>query len=89
MPESYKILPPDAQIVGYGEWIFLDEAETPIDNLSFDVFMGYEAKTKSISHARNIVYLYKDLTEYYKTKYPEANVETVVISYILSTESLK
>ena len=63
MPKSYKILPPDAQIVGYGEWTFLDEAEPPIDNLSFDVFMGYEAKTKSISHARNIVYLYKDLTE--------------------------
>ena len=88
MPESYKILPPDAQIVGYGEWIFLDEAENLIDNLSFDVFMGYEAKTKSISHAQNTVYLYKDLTEYYKTKYPEANVETVVISYTLSAESL-
>ncbi len=89
MPESYEILPPDAQIVGYGEWIFLDAVENPIDNLSFDVFMGYETKTKSISHARNTVYLYKDLTEYYKTKYPEANVKTVVISYILSTESLK
>ena len=24
MPESYKILPPDAQIAGYGEWAFLD-----------------------------------------------------------------
>ena len=89
MPESYKLLPPEAQIVGYGEWTFLDESGTAIDNLLFDVFMGYETKTKSISHARNTVYLYKDLTEYYKTKYPEANVKTVVISYMVSAESLK
>ena len=89
MPESYKILPPDAQIAGYGEWTFLDEAENPIDNLSFDVFMGYAARTKSISNARNTIYLYKDLTEHYKTKYQEANVKTVVISYMVSAESLK
>lgn len=88
MPESYKILPPDAQIVGYGEWIFLDEAETPIDNLSFDVFMGYATQTKDVDRTPSAIYLYKDLTEHYKTKYPEANVGTVVISYTLSAESL-
>lgn len=87
MPESYKILPPDAQIVGYGEWIFLDEAETPIDNLSFDVFMGYATQTKDVDRTPSAIYLYKDLTEYYKTKYPEANVKTVVISYMVSGES--
>lgn len=88
MPESYKILPLDARIVGYGEWTFLDEAENPIDNLSFDVFMGYAAKTKSYMPGPDTIYLYKDLTEHYKTKYPEANVGTVVISYTLSAESL-
>ena len=88
MPESYKILPPDARIVGYGEWTFLDEAENPIDNLSFDVFMGYATQTKDVDRTPRAIYLYKDLTEYYKTKYPEANVETVVISYMLSAESL-
>lgn len=88
MPESYKILPPDARIVGYGEWTFLDEAENPIDNLSFDVFMGYATQTKDVDRTPSAIYLYKDLTEYYKTKYPEANVETVVISYMLSAESL-
>ena len=88
MPESYKVLPPDAQIVGYGEWTFLDEAENSIDNLSFDVFMGYATQTKDVDRTPRAIYLYKDLTEYYKTKYPEANVETVVISYMLSAESL-
>ena len=88
MPESYKILPLDARIVGDGEATFLDEAENPIDNLSFDVFMGYAAKTKSDMPGPDTIYLYKDLTEHYKTKYPEANVGTVVISYTLSAESL-
>ena len=47
MPESYKNLPPEAQIVGYGEWIFLDEALDAIDNFSFDVFIGYATGSKS------------------------------------------
>ena len=81
MPESYKLLPPEAQIVGYGEWTFLDEAGIAIDNLSFDVFMGYAAQAKDINRKPTVVYLYKDLTEYYRTKYPEAGVKTVVASY--------
>ena len=81
MPESYKTLLPDARIAGYGEWTFLDEAGKPIDNLSFDVFIGYTTNTKSAPPAPNTIYLYKDLTEYYQTKYPGANVKTVVISY--------
>lgn len=87
MPESYKTLPPDAQIAGYGEWTFSDEAENPIDNLSFDVFIGYAARTKDIDRTPTAIYLYKDLTEYYRTKYPEAGVKTVVVSYGLSPNS--
>ena len=83
MPESYQILPPDAQIIGYGEWTFLDEAEKPIDNLSFDVFMGYAAQTKDYLPSPDIIYLYKDLTEYFQTNYPEVGVKTVVVSYEL------
>lgn len=81
MPESYKLLPPETQIVGYGEWTFLDETGIAIDNLSFDVFMGYAAQAKDIDRKPTVVYLYKDLTEYYRAKYPEAGVKTVVISY--------
>lgn len=81
MPESYKLLPPEAQIVSYGEWTFLDEAGIAIDNLSFDVFMGYATQAKDIDRTPTAIYLYKDLTEYYRTKYPEAGVKTVVVSY--------
>lgn len=84
MPESYKLLPPEAQIVGYGEWTFLDEAGTAIDNLSFDVFIGYAAQTKDVDRTPTAIYLYKDLTAYYQTKYPEASIKTVVVSYKVS-----
>ena len=81
MPESYKNLPPEAQIVGYGEWIFLDEALDAIDNFSFDVFIGYATVSKSDRPPVDTIYLYKDLTEHYQTEYPDAGVKTVVISY--------
>ena len=87
MPESYKLLPLEANIVGYGEWTFLDESGTTIDNFSFDVFMGYANKTKSDMPVANTIYLYKDLTEYYQTKYSEADVKTVVVSYKVSSDS--
>ena len=81
MPESYKSLPPEAQIVGSGEWIFLDEALDAIDNFSFDVFIGYATNAKSDRPSADTIYLYKDQTEHYQTEYPDAGVKTVVISY--------
>lgn len=89
MPESYRMLPPDGQIAGYGEWTFLDEAENPIDNLSFDTMIVYATKTRSLGYGypRSTIYLYKDLTEYYRTEYPEAGVKMVVISYFVSAFS--
>lgn len=81
MPESYKLLPPEAQIVGYGEWSFLDETGNTIDNLSFDVFMGYATQVKDVDRTPTAIYLYKDLTAHYQTKYPNAGVKTIVISY--------
>ena len=84
MPESYQLLPPETQIAGYGEWTFLDEAGNAIDNLSFDIFIGYAAQVKDVDRTPTAVYLYKDLTAHYQTKYPDAGVETVVISYKVS-----
>ena len=81
MPDSYKLLPPDARVVGYGEWTFSDEAGNAVGNLSFDVFTGYATKTKSVGLSPYIVFLYKDLTGHYRTEYPEAGVKTVVVSY--------
>lgn len=84
MPESYKLLPPEGRIVAGGnEWTFLDESEHPVNPLTFDVFIGYTALTKSAGPTPNTFFLYKDLSQFYQSKYPDAGVKTVVISYTL------
>ena len=84
MPESYKLLPPEGRIVGDGmEWTFLDESENPVNPLIFDVFIGYAALTKSTGPTPDTFFLYKDLTQFYQSKYPNAGVKTVVVSYAL------
>lgn len=82
MPESYKLLPLEGHVNGsMMGWSFLDEEGNETNYPSFDVFVGRTTKSKSFNPAPNTVYLYKDLTEYYKNKYPEAGVKTVVVSY--------
>lgn len=81
-PESYKLLPLQ-EMVGFMEWTFLDESENATDYPTFDVFFAPLSRTKSIDKTPNFVYLYKDLTEQYKTQYPEAGVKTVVVSYAI------
>ena len=84
MPESYKLLPPEGRIVAGGnEWTFLDESEHPVNPLTFDVFIGYTALTKSTGSTPNTFFLYKDLSQFYQSKYPDAGVKTVVASYTL------
>lgn len=60
---------------------FLDEQGKETGYPSFDVFITRSAKSKNVDLTPNVVYLYKDLTEYYKNKYPQAGVKTVVVSY--------
>ena len=82
LPESYKLLSPEGNVEGFiGGWSFLDEEGNETSYPSFDVFVGHSAKSKSFNLAPNTVYLYKDFTEHYKNKYPEAGVKTVVVSY--------
>lgn len=81
MPESYQLLPPNGRIVGGGEWLFYNTTEDENAFLSFDVFMGYAPKSREYLPSPNIFYLYKDLTQHYQAKYPEAGVRTVVVSY--------
>ncbi len=83
MPESYKLLPPDGTVASGGEWTFLDESGNTTNYPSFDVFIVRPTKTKSIDRTPYVVYLYKDLTQHYQDKYPEAGVKTVVVSYRL------
>ncbi len=81
MPESYKLLPPDRRMISTMEWTLLDESGNTTDYPPFDVFMGYSSKNRSAMPACNMLCFYKDLTQYYQDKYPEAKVEAVVISY--------
>ena len=84
MPESYKLLPPEGNVFGYGKWTFSDEQGNETNYLSFDVFMGRSAKSRNVDLTPDVAYLYKDLSEYYKNKYPQAGVKTVVVSYAVS-----
>lgn len=81
LPESYKLLSPEGNVEGFIGWSFLDEEGNETNYPSFDVFIDHSAKSKSFNLAPNTVYLYKDFTEHYKNKYPEAGVKTVVVSY--------
>lgn len=80
-PESYKNLMPEQQIVSFGQYDFVtkDAPEEPI--MQYDVMISRQFPTKSISRETYILWLYKDLTAYYQSKYPEANVKTVAIRY--------
>lgn len=84
MPESYKLLPLEGNVYGFMGWLFLDEEGNETNYPSFDVFVGRTTKSKSFNPAPNTVYLYKDLTEHYKNKYPEAGVKAIVISYTIT-----
>lgn len=71
-PDSYKLLPPERQVTDSMEWTFLSDENA----YTFDTFI-----------IRNGLYyqfaFYKDLTEHYRNKYPEAGVRTVVVAYTL------
>ena len=84
MPESYKLLAPEGNIYGFMGWSFLDEEGNETNYPSFDVFVGRTAKSKSVDLTPNTVCLYKDLTEYYKNKYPQAAIKAVVVSYTVT-----
>lgn len=43
----------------------------------------YFCNNKSVAQQDVDMWLYKDLTAYYRSKYPEANVKAVVIRYVI------
>ena len=83
MPESYKLLPWEGNVYGFMGWQFLDEEGNETNYPSFDVFASRSTKSRPFNPAPNTVCLYKDLTEYYKNKYPETGVKAVVVSYTI------
>ena len=73
-------MPPEGQVQAFMEWSFLDEEGNAKNYPSFDVFLGCSTESKSAVTTPDL-YFYKDLTEYYKGKYPDGGVKAVVVSY--------
>ena len=92
MPEIYRIFPPDdpGSIRGYGRLEFMELGDDDNSLMQFDIFFAPSARSKAdqpIPHSFRL-WLYKDLTEEYKKKYPEAGVEAVVIRYCVDDNYL-
>ncbi len=97
-PESYLSLPPSGSVTGSMEWTFIYTSGGNRNELSYDVFITAPAlkstSDKSVAvkstPAMNMLparyynaSLYKDVTDYYALKYPDAGVRTVVYSLAL------
>lgn len=83
-PESYKLLPPEYPVVGHGQLDFVKGADPEKIMMQYDVFLGHQPQSKSVDpQTINIIWLYKDLTAYYQSKFPEASVNAVAIRYTI------
>ena len=82
-PESYKLLPPESQVLGHGQFDFVTNAAPDEPVMQYDVFICRQSLSKSVAPQKFDIWLYKDLTAYYQTKYPEANVNAAVIRYVI------
>lgn len=76
-PNSYKLITPEKQIITQSGWKFVFEDEI----IEYDVFFE-EYGVQIVLSARP--WLYKDLTEYYKSKYPGSGVRGVLCVQILT-----
>ena len=81
-PESYKNLKPEGAIIGTMEWTFIigNNPENEENAIKFDVFICNPSKSKSAGPTP-VPYFYKDFTQYYQEKYPEAGVKAVAVSH--------
>lgn len=82
LPESYKNLKPEGTIAGTMEWTFIigNNPEKEENAIKYDVFICNPSKSKSAGPAP-VPYFYKDFTQYYQEKYPEAGVRVVAVRY--------
>ena len=92
MPEIYRIFPPDdaGSIRGYGRLEFMELGDDDNSLMQFDIFFAPSARSKAdypIPHSFRL-WLYKDLTEEYQKKYPDAGVEAVIIHYCVESSYL-
>lgn len=83
LPASYKLLPPNEQIVTYVKWTLIFQSG------SEKIICPYDAIITQIAGSYfNRLWFYEDLTEYYQTKYPDAGVKGVVRVQRLSYNNL-
>lgn len=82
-PESYKLLPPESKVAGYGEFNFVTGDDMEDSVMQYDVFISAQNRSRDVAPQNVDIWLYKDLTAYYQNKYPEANVKAVVIRYMV------
>ena len=92
MPEIYRIFPPDdpGSIRGYGRLEFIEQGDNDNSLMQFDIFFAPSARSKAdqpIPHSFRL-WLYKDLTEEYKEKYPDAGVKAVIVRYCVEDNYL-
>lgn len=82
-PEIYKLLPPESKVSGYGEFNFVTGDDIEDSVMQYDAFIYARNRSRDYAPApQNVdIWLYKDLTAYYQSKSPEANVKAVVIRY--------
>jgi len=82
-PETYKLLMPEEQVLGYEQFDFVTNTTPEEHIMQYDVYICRRFLSKSVAPQSNDIWLYKDLTTYYQSKYPEANIKAVVIRYIV------
>ena len=84
-PESYTgVMPQDYQMVTSGQLDFMTESSLIEPVMSYDVWISRQFPTKSNDGEKYLLWLFKDLTAYYQSKFPEANVRAVAICYTMS-----
>lgn len=76
-PDSYKLLPLKG-VHGCQRWAFMDNNDR--EQVVFDAFISTESISRSPAFVNLTPWLYKDVTDVYKAKYPDAGVKTVVYS---------
>ena len=78
-PESYKLLPPYGQVVGALRYNIVFGED---NNLVYDMILSTKRIVSTYtSPPEQPNFFYEDLTDYYKTKYPDAGVKGVVRSH--------
>ncbi len=82
-PDTYKLLPPESNVFGHGEFYFVKGDDIEDSVMQYDAFISAQNRSRDLAPQNVDIWLYKDLTAYYQSKYPEANVMAVVIRYVL------